>query len=195
MYATVPMVAPVWVSCPTTAAVGLEDVGRLDVTVEDARGVSGIERVGGLDRNLDDPTGVQRPLVDELLEGLPLHELHHDEGAAVVLSDVVDGADVRVVECGCGTGFPLKPVQGFRITPQLVGQNLEGHVPPQAGVLRFVHDAHAAAAELLHDAIVGNRLADQLCWNPFWRGRTAGRLLYGRGHRPPSRGIVAGGWE
>ncbi|HLE19714.1 MAG TPA: hypothetical protein VJB88_01215 [Vicinamibacteria bacterium] len=45
---------------------------------------------------------------------------------------------------------------------------------------------------------MGNRLADQLCWNPFWRGRTAGRLLYGRAHRPTSRGIVAGGgvlWE
>jgi hypothetical protein len=41
-----------------------------------------------------------------------------------------------------------------------LGEELERHLSAEAGVLRLVDDAHAPAAELLEDPVVGDRLAD-----------------------------------
>ena len=42
---------------------------------------------------------------DETLQGRSLEEFHRDEGPAVVFANVVDGANVGVIEGGGSAGF------------------------------------------------------------------------------------------
>ena len=96
---------------------------------------------------------------DALLEGLPLQQLHGDKVAAVGLPDLVDGADVGMVQGRRGPGFALEALQRRRVFFQLSGQKLQGDVPAEVEVLGFIHHAHAAAAKLVQDAVVGDGFA------------------------------------
>ena len=90
-----------------------------------------------------------------------LQILHRDEGAAVLLADVMNGADVGMIQRGRGASLPLESAQRLPVASQIVRQELERDEATEPGVLRFVDHAHAAAAELLDDAVVGEGLADQ----------------------------------
>ena len=79
-------------------AVGDEDVSWLDVAVDDTFGVRGIERVGNLQRQIDEAIVRQRFAADRLVERCTFQQLHDDEVLAGVFADVVDRADVRVIQ-------------------------------------------------------------------------------------------------
>src|SRR5262245_8514545 len=68
-------------------------------------------------------------------------------------------ADMGIAESGCGASFALKTLQGLPIAGKFVGQEFQGDKSAQAGVFRFVHDAHAAGADLLQNTIMRNHLA------------------------------------
>jgi len=89
-----------------------------------------------------------------------LQILHRDERMALVLIDVVDRADVRVVERRCRAGFLSKAVQGVRILGQFPAQKLQGNEPAELRILGLIHDSHSAAADSLDDSIMGYRFAD-----------------------------------
>ena len=57
---------------------------------------------------------------DALLQGGSVQELHDDEGAAVLLADVMNRADVRVIQSGSGARFAPETVQGFRVAGEFV---------------------------------------------------------------------------
>src|SRR6059036_3061974 len=69
-------------------------------------------------------------------------------------------ADVGMVEGGRGAGFTLEAFERLAIARKLLGQKLQGDAAAEARVFGLVHHAHAAAPELLEDAIVGDGLAD-----------------------------------
>ena len=140
-------------------AVGDKNVGRLDVAVNDALGVRRLERVRDLDGQLDKHIHLQGVLADALLESLPLQQFHGDEIAAVGLPDLIDGADVRVIQGRGGPGLALEALQRRRVFFQLSGQELQSDVPAEVEVFSFVHHTHAAAAKLVQDAVVGNGFA------------------------------------
>ena len=75
-------------------------------------------------------------------------------------ADVVNGADVGMVQRRGSAGFSAEALQRLRIAGNVVGQELQGDKAAQAGVLGLVDDAHAAAAELVNDSVVGDGLAD-----------------------------------
>jgi hypothetical protein len=58
-----------------------------------------------------------------------------------------------------GARFPLEALQRLAIAGELGGQKLQGELPAQLGVFGLVDHAHAAASELLEDAVVRNGLA------------------------------------
>jgi hypothetical protein len=64
-----------------------------------------------------------------------------------MLADVVQGADVRVVERRDGARLAEEPLHRLGVAARLVRQELDGDAAPQAQVFRRVDDAHAAAAE------------------------------------------------
>ena len=95
-----------------------------------------------------------------MLQRLPFQKFHDDEGLAFVFADVVDRADVGVVEGRSGARLALEPLQGLMILCQFLGQELERHEAAELGVLGLVDHAHAPATQLLQNAIVRNGLAN-----------------------------------
>src|SRR5215471_18396986 len=83
-------------------AAGHEDVPGLDVAVDDPPRVRSLESVGDLDGELERLVERQSPCVQSVLQGLAVKELHHEEGLPFVFVDVVDRADVRILEGGGG---------------------------------------------------------------------------------------------
>ena len=84
---------------------------------------------------------------------LTLEELQHDERLAGVFADVVDRADVRVVE---GRGGSRLARKSFERVALLVGarqQDLDRDFSPEAGVPGAVNLAHSARADRGEDLV------------------------------------------
>jgi hypothetical protein len=115
-----------------------QDVGRLQVAMDDARAVGGVERIADLASVLQDVVELEWAL-----ERFSLDVLHHQ----IVRADVVQRADVRMIEGGDRTRFALEPVRERRL------QNLDRDRAIQARIVGFVHLAHAASAELFSEGV------------------------------------------
>ena len=66
--------------------------------MDDAGGMRGRQRRGELAADRDDAVDRQAFAFEARRQALALHVLHDDEGAAVVLDDVVHGRDVGVID-------------------------------------------------------------------------------------------------
>jgi hypothetical protein len=84
--------------------------------------------------------------------------LHGDEGMAVLFIDLVNGADVGMVERGGRAGFALEALQGAGIAGGVFGEKFEGDHAAESHVFSLIDDAHASSAQLLQDAIVRDDL-------------------------------------
>ena len=142
------------------AALGHEDVGGLDVPVHDAARVRGLEGVGDLDAEIEQRVELEGSRGEAVAQRLAFEQLHGDEGPPVVLVDVVDRADVGVLERGGGARLALQPLEGLRVARQLLGQELQRDASAELQVLGLVDDAHAAAAQLREHAVVRDGLSD-----------------------------------
>ena len=83
-------------------------------------------------------------LLEEVVEGAAGEEVHDEEGAALVLADVVDGDDGGVAEARGGAGF-LEEAEGVFGVEEVCEGELEDDVALEGGVVGEVDDAHAAA--------------------------------------------------
>jgi hypothetical protein len=122
--------------------------------------VDRIQGVRQLDPQLQDLLVLEGPGGDPMLQRLAFQQLHADEGPPLVRVDVVDRADVGVVEGRGRAGLALEALEGLVAREQPLRQKLERHPTAETGVLGLVDDAHPAAAQLLEDAVVRDRLAD-----------------------------------
>ena len=128
--------------------------------MNDAFGMRGIERVGNFDGERQQRVQFQRAPRDQVLQGHAIEKLHGDKRLAILLADVVDGADVGMVQRGCGLRLALKAAERLRILGDFIGQKLEGDEAVQPRVFGFVDHTHPAAAQLLDDAVVRDGLSD-----------------------------------
>jgi len=78
-------------------ALGDENVGRFDIAMNDAFGVSGIERVRDFDREGEQHFGFERTSRNAMLQGQSIEELHGNEGMPVVFADVMNGANIGMI--------------------------------------------------------------------------------------------------
>ena len=140
--------------------IGDEDVGGFNVPMNDPFSMGGIQSVGHLDSQIQQLSGVKRPVGHPFLEGLTHQKLHDHEGLAVVISDVVNDADVGMIQCRGGPGFALEAFQGLVIPGQGLGQELHRHLAAQPGVFRPVDHAHSTPTQFFQDLIVGNGLTN-----------------------------------
>jgi hypothetical protein len=136
------------------AAFGDENVGGLDVAVNDVFGVRGVERVGNLNRECEQVFGINGAPVDEVLERLAIEKFHGDEGLAILLADVVNRANVGMVQRGGGLGFALESREGLRVAGDVLRQKFQRNEALEARVFGLVNDTHTSAAKLFDDAVV-----------------------------------------
>src|ERR1035441_3397989 len=89
-----------------------------------------------------------------MLQRSSVQELHGDEGAAVLLADVIYRADVWVIQGGSGSRLAPETNHGIRVASEFAGQKLERHKAVQPAVLGLVNHAHPAAAQTFDDAVM-----------------------------------------
>jgi hypothetical protein len=89
-----------------------------------------------------------------------LEQFHHQKGHAVFFADVVNRADVGVIQGGGGLCLAAEAFESNRIAGNAFGQKFQRDVAAKADVFGLINDAHAAAAELFQDAVVRDCLAN-----------------------------------
>jgi hypothetical protein len=87
-------------------------------------------------------------------------EWNRADDTVSVTSDLVNGADLRVIERGGRPRLTAKTFQRLRVLGQIVREEFQGDEATEIGVLGFVDNTHPAAAQLLDDAVVRDGLAD-----------------------------------
>jgi hypothetical protein len=75
-----------------------EDVRRLDVAVNDPFQVRSVERIGDLDAKIEHGFNFQWLSGNPMPERLPLKQFHGDEASSIGLVNLMDRANVRVIE-------------------------------------------------------------------------------------------------
>ncbi len=93
---------------------------------------------------------------------LAADQFHGDERVPVGFVHVVDDGDVRVLDRRGGLGFLHEPAAAIGVVDQILGQDLERDVAVETRVGGPVDDTHPAAADLLGDAVLGQRAAGQV---------------------------------
>ena len=136
------------------AALGDENIRGLDVAMNDALGMRCFERIGDLNAEIEKLLGLECPALDAMLESLALEQLHGDEWLAVVLADLVNRADVRMIQAGCRTRLALESFQRLPVFRHRFRQEFQRDRAPQFGVFRLEDHTHPAAAKLFDDSIV-----------------------------------------
>src|SRR5215469_7603226 len=96
-----------------------------------------------------------------MLQGCTIEILHGDECPAGVFADVVNGANVGMVQSGGGFRFPAKAFDSVRIVGDFIWQEFQCDEAVETGVLGFIDNTHATTAESFEDAVMGDGLADE----------------------------------
>jgi len=95
-----------------------------------------------------------------VLEREAVQKLHGYESVACFLADVVNGADVRMIERGGGPRFAAETLECLCVQSQIFGKKFQGHETGEAGIFGFVDYTHPSSAEFLEDAVMRNGLSE-----------------------------------
>ncbi len=112
-----------------------------------------IERAGDLHADLEDLIEGQAPALQPVGERFAFEVFHHQVMGAVLMADVVQGADIRIVQTGDGARLNLEPLATFGAARQLCGQDLDSDGAVQAGIAGAVDFAHTAGADGRKDLV------------------------------------------
>ena len=132
---------------------GDQQVGRLDVPVHHEVAVRMVDRLAHAQEQAQAGRRVQALHVAVLVDGQPVHELHHEVGHTLgVAAPVEQPGDVRVAQPGEDLALGLEPAAAL-FAPQAVAEQLErGHLLESAvGAPRAVDRAHAAVGDVPDD--------------------------------------------
>src|SRR2546427_7271673 len=141
---------------------GDKNICRLDIAVNDALGMSRFQRIGYLYPQVKKQIKLQGLFSDALLERPAFQQLHGDKVPPINLCDLINSADVGMVQSRGSSRLTLKTLQSRRIFFQITRQEFQRDVAPQAEVFCFINHTHATAAKLVQDAVVGNSFTDHL---------------------------------
>jgi hypothetical protein len=83
-----------------------------------------------------------------VLQRLAFHQLHRDVRRTLEFSDLVNRADVGVVNSGGGFGLTLEALNCGSVAGYRFRKELQRNFALQLQVFGTVHHAHAAAAKL-----------------------------------------------
>ena len=134
-------------------ALGQHHVARLQVAVNDALAMRLVERVGDLDAGLERLRDPQRALLETLRERFTFEVLHDQEISSVLMPDVIERADVRVVQAGDSLRFEFQPRAQRRIRRDLRGQDFDRDRSAKTRIGRLVDLTHPPSSHAIDDLI------------------------------------------
>src|SRR5262249_43002297 len=96
--------------------------------MNDAVRVGSIESICDLNTEIEHCFDVQRLPGELVLEGHAFEILNRDERLAFMLPNLVDGADIRVIDRRSSTRLPPKTIQCLRVVRETFRKKLQGCV-------------------------------------------------------------------
>ena len=94
-----------------------------------------------------------RVVADPCGQGVALHQFHDEVVDTVLLANIVERADVRVVMAADGTGFTLEASKQMRVAGEMFGKDFDGDSAVQERVDGGVHFSHTAGTKLVVDCV------------------------------------------
>ena len=138
-----------------------EDVGGLDVPMNNANGVGSVQSIGNLHAQIEHGLSLQRFRCNSVLQRHTIQKFHDYEWLPIVLADFMDRADIRMVQGRGRSRFAPKSFERLRIMGDIFGQEFERDEAPKLSVFCFVHNTHTAATQFFDDPVMRDRLADE----------------------------------
>src|SRR5216683_76009 len=135
-------------------------IRRLNVAVHDSLRVRRIEPVSDLGANLQEFRYFNGLPANTVLESLALEQLHGDKRTAFELTNIVNCANVRMIEQGCGARFAPESLDRLSVLGNVVGKEFQCNIPAKARVPGFVDHAHASASQFFQDAVMQDGAPD-----------------------------------
>ncbi len=123
------------------------DVPRLQISMDDAGTMGFVERVCDLHGVPQREVEGKCASAESIRERLAFQIPHDQEVDAIVMTDVMERADVRMIEVRDGARFALEPLAERRVGRELFGEHLDGDNTIQSGVAGLLDLAHPARAE------------------------------------------------
>ena len=77
-----------------------------------------------------------------------------------MLADLMDRADVGMIQSGRSTSFTTEPFERLRVLGYVFGKKLQRDETTEVYVLSLVDNTHAATAQLLNNVVVRDGLTD-----------------------------------
>ncbi len=142
-------------------ALGDKNIRGLDVAMHDPFRVRCVQSVRYFDPDLEQPIHFHRLARDQVLQRRAVEILHHDERMPVLLADLMNRANVRVVQSGSGARLAAKAFEGLRVAHNIIWQELQRYEAAKLSILGLIDNAHPSAAKFLNNAVVRNRAANQ----------------------------------
>ena len=136
-----------------------EDVVRLEVAVQHAVLVRVVDGARDLREQAGGGFRRQPALTHPRRERAALDEPHGKEMPAVVMPDLEDGDDVRMLEPRRRLGLGAETLDHPGRGQFAGGDDLERDLPPQLRLPRAEYDAHPAARDLLDQLVAGEHAA------------------------------------
>jgi hypothetical protein len=141
-------------------ALSYKDVGRLDVSMNDPLAVCDAECVRHLTPPFKHLLERQRLAGNPMFQRGAFHELHGNKHLTILFANLVDRADVGMIQRRRRTRLSPKTFQCLRNLGQVVGKKFKRDKPAKRGVLGLVNNTHAATAQPFDDAVARDGLAD-----------------------------------
>src|ERR1700719_3456340 len=123
-----------------------KNICGLDIAVHDPFGVSGVETIGNLNADFEKLRQRHRLPGDAMLQRLSLQQLHGDKWTALEFSNIVNRADIWMVERRRSPRFATESLDCLRILRSVVRKKFKRDTSAQPSVFGLVHHAHSAAA-------------------------------------------------
>src|SRR3981081_4293115 len=103
-----------------------------------------------------------------------------------MLFDGMNGANAGMIERGGGAGFAEEAFERLRIAVRVLREEFQSDAAAELGVFGFVDDAHAAAAKLAEDFVMGDGFVEhgREAKRNGRRSRDCGQLVRGKGIKP-----------
>ncbi len=124
------------------------------------RSVTNMFAVGNLNGKGEEQSCLKWTVSDAMLQRRPFQKLHGDEGLGLVTADLVNGADVGMVQGRGGPSLTAKTLERLRVLGEVIGQELQRDIAPELRVFGFVNHSHATAAQLFGNPVVRDGLID-----------------------------------